>query len=194
MRSVRSAALLLAAASTLACGDAREVDRSALSGDCTSCHAFPPASGAHAAHVVAGTYSSAIACGACHEAPTAASRNHPDGRVEVRFGAMAVQDVPSPGYAGNGGTCAVYCHGSTPLLGGTTSPPWTSTAGVACGDCHAVAPTSGLHQFHRNRGVATCGDCHGPAYSAPYVDLAVHVNGAADAVSCLACHEDGVPQ
>ena len=45
-------------------------------------------------------------------------------------------------YAGAGGTCAVYCHGSGTELAnpaGKLSPDWTDT-GLACGDCHGQPP------------------------------------------------------
>jgi hypothetical protein len=124
-----------------------------------------------------------------------------DGRAEVQFSDLARQDVENPDYAGAGGSCTVYCHGSTSALGNHTSPAWTSTEPLTCGACHPAAPTSGWHTGHRNRGVR-CDQCH-PGYStdSPAVNLATHVDGELEASpattsatfstwpsDCVTCH------
>jgi predicted CxxxxCH...CXXCH cytochrome family protein len=150
--------------------------------DCTFCHGTPNDSG-HQAHLVAGTYSSALGCSSCHSLPPQTapeSLAHVDGSVDVEFSTTARKGVTSPGYAGAGGNCTVYCHGSTALLGNKKSPAWTSTAPLTCSTCHSATPSSGEHLSHRNDGYQ-CFDCH-PGYdnSPPMVDLAKHVNGRVD--------------
>jgi predicted CxxxxCH...CXXCH cytochrome family protein len=145
-----------------------------------------PKVGAHQKHLVAGTYSAPLACGSCHAVPAQTfpeSLEHLDGSAVVQFSAMAQQGVTSPGYTG--GSCAVYCHGSTSLLSGGTNktPAWTSTGGVVCGSCHTLSPTSGYHEYHLTRGVP-CASCH-PGYAiAPdpeQVNTTTHVNGTFEA-------------
>lgn len=200
MRFVRSAALALAAIVTLdACSAAHELEQSAQTSDCARCHGLPPALGAHLVHSVAGTYSRPLACESCHAVPDAF--DHANGRLDLELGALAVQGVQDPGYAGAGGTCAVYCHGSTAELGKTSSPPWTSTDPLACGACHSLAPTSGWHAGHLSRGVR-CDACH-PGFSIdpPRVNFATHVNGTLESSpttttatfsawpsACITCH------
>lgn len=209
MRLVPLAALVFAVTSMLsACGVARELEQSSTAEGCTRCHGLPPAQGAHEAHLAGGAFSNGVACGSCHVVPTSAA--HSNGQVDIQFSALAQQDVANPGYAGNGGTCAVYCHGSTPVLGNRTSPAWTSTAGIACGACHSLTPTSGFHDFHLNRATpVACTKCHS-GYSATSVVKATHVDGASEAsieptattsaatfsswpVSCTTCHTGGIP-
>lgn len=213
MRLVIIAALAASSSLLGACGTARDIEQSSsASSGCTSCHGLPPATGAHVAHLEAGTFALPLACSSCHLVPT--SLNHLDGRIGVDLGALASQGVTDPGYAG--GTCATYCHGSTAQLGDTRSPAWTSTAGVACGSCHGLQPTSGLHELHRNPpspfAPVACESCH-PGYStAPAtVNLATHLNGSFEASpvtttatfsswpsgpglgACTACHGAAIP-
>jgi len=206
MRLVRSAILVFAAISMLnACGSAREVAQSSTAEGCAHCHGLPPAQGAHEAHLVAGTYSAPLACESCHIVPEAL--DHMDGRIVVEFSALARQGVANPGYAGSGGTCSVYCHGSTPALGNNASPAWTSTGGLACGGCHDTqqntSQASGYHRFHVEGQLVPCASCH-PGYAvgaSPHVNLSTHLNGAFDAspinttatftswpTDCSACH------
>lgn len=190
--------------------------------NCTFCHgsrtpgwngapveAAAPATGAHAIHLTGGIYAGPLPCASCHAVPAQTfpeSLEHVDGRVTIEFSPVAAQGVANPAYAN--GTCAVYCHGSTFLLGGGANPKpaWTST-GLACGACHTTAPTSGLHGFHLAGGVP-CASCH-PGYVAgasPTVNPAVHVNGTFEAdpitigttlsawpAGCATCHPGGVP-
>jgi predicted CxxxxCH...CXXCH cytochrome family protein len=173
--------------------------------------------GAHQAHLTAGTFSNPFSCDSCHTVPpftfAGGSLDHVNGVPDVEFSTTAVQGVTSPRYSRANGTCAVYCHGSTAALGNSTSPVWTST-GIACGDCHPTAPTTGFHALHitqppGGQGVQ-CVTCH-PGYSETTVDPATHVNGTFEAVitanpaatppttngtfaawpaSCTPCHPD----
>jgi predicted CxxxxCH...CXXCH cytochrome family protein len=203
------------------CSDCHETEVGVGYGDwatnCTFCHGArgagiaavderaAPQDGPHQAHLVAGTFSPPLACSSCHPVPARTapgSLGHVDGSVDVEFSTTARKDVASPGYAGGGGACAVYCHGVTAVLGKTASPAWTSTAALTCDGCHPSAPTSGRHEDHRVAGVA-CARCH-PGYAvgaSPTVDLAKHVNGRLEAspvtitatfsawpADCAACH------
>lgn len=162
-----------------------------------------PSVGAHQAHLVAGTYSRPLPCESCHGLPPQTfpeSFGHIDGKAVVVFSTFAQQGVATPGYSG--GTCAVYCHGSTALLGERTSPAWTSTGSLSCGSCHPSSPASGEHALHAGEAVP-CASCH-PGYSVgtSTVDLDTHVNGTLEATpinaggttfsswpsSCTACH------
>jgi len=180
-------------------------------GDQTSAN---PKVGAHQRHLVAGTYSAPLACGSCHAVPAQTfpgSLDHLDGTAAVQFSAAALQGVANPGYAGAGGSCAVYCHGSTSLLFGGTNktPAWTSSGGVVCGSCHTLSPTSGQHVLHLVDCSIPCASCH-PGYSIPdLVNTATHVNGVFDAspivttatfsswpsgaATCSGCHGADIP-
>jgi predicted CxxxxCH...CXXCH cytochrome family protein len=144
-----------------------------------------PSVGAHQAHLTAGRFSAPIACEACHSVPPQTfpgSLAHVNGTPDVEFSTTARRGVASPGYAGAGGTCAVYCHGSIAALGNRTSPAWTSEGEVACGVCHSLSPTSGGdfgHGFHLGRNVA-CEKCH-VGYPLGEVVTATHVNGTFEA-------------
>ena len=160
-----------------------------------------PKVGAHQRHLVAGTYSAPLACGSCHAVPAQTfpgSLDHVNGSAEIHFSDVARQGVTNPGYAGAGGSCAVYCHGSASLDtdgdgipdlsgGANKTPAWTSSGGVVCGACHDVAQdsaqASGLHQFHVSDKNVSCDKCH-PGYavgSSPTVNLDTHMNGTFEA-------------
>ncbi|HET8541208.1 MAG TPA: CxxxxCH/CxxCH domain-containing protein [Anaeromyxobacter sp.] len=155
--------------------------------------------GAHQRHLAGGAYSNALACGSCHAVPTDALGHFTGENATIEFSTLAKQGVTTPGYAGSGGACAVYCHGSGTQFAnppGKVSPAWTSTP-MACDACHGQPPTSGpviggtdAHAFHAGNG-ETCGSCHS-GYGTG-VNKALHVNGAKDAIgdaawSCSTCH------
>jgi predicted CxxxxCH...CXXCH cytochrome family protein len=151
-------------------------------GDQTSAN---PKVGAHAAHLAGGTYSSALACSSCHAVPAQtfpASLAHLDGSADVEFSTTARKGVTNPAYAGAGGSCNVYCHGSTAALGNRQSPAWTSSAPLTCDSCHPSMPTSGEHQTHYDEGLQ-CSQCHWgySVGSSPKVNLSTHVNGVVNA-------------
>lgn len=170
-----------------------------------------PKVGAHQAHLVTGTYSGPLPCESCHAVPARTfpqSLAHLDGRIDVEFSTTARQGVASPAYAG--GSCAVYCHGSTYLLGGGSNktPAWTASGGLLCDACHTLAPTSGEHAtVHGN---VPCSSCH-PGTVNPNgtinVATGLHVNGTFEASPitttatfsswpterCVACHPAGIP-
>jgi predicted CxxxxCH...CXXCH cytochrome family protein len=149
---------------------------------CTTCHAQPPASGAHLAHSI-GAIAKSFDCGECHVKPLAYTDvGHlfdSDGKVidraTVTFGALAGSgaklDPPS-------GTCSgVYCHGSA-------QPSWNGSA--PCGSCHGLPPSD--HQSDR------CSDCHQKVVdnNQSIIDKSRHVDGKVslgdESGTCTACH------
>jgi predicted CxxxxCH...CXXCH cytochrome family protein len=168
------------------CTDCHEAEAAAAdwATDCGFCHAASPTSGAHQAHLVAGTFVNPLPCTSCHVVPAPVlpgSLDHVDGAVDVEFSTTARKGMTNPRYAGAGGSCNVYCHDPVAPVGGTPSPAWTSTAALTCNGCHSATPTSGEHGKHRNDGYE-CFRCH-PGYdnSPATVDRAKHLNGKIDA-------------
>jgi predicted CxxxxCH...CXXCH cytochrome family protein len=154
--------------------------------NCGFCHAASPTTHAHQAHLVAGSFSNALPCASCHVVPphtAPGSLAHVDGGVDVEFSTTARLGMTTASYAGGGGSCAVYCHGSIAVLGNKQSPAWTSTANLNCDSCHSSAPTSEEHTMHRVEEGVACTTCH-PGYrtgTSWTVDRAKHVNGRVDA-------------
>lgn len=134
---------------------------------CDGCHAYPPTTGAHTAHVA----DYAIECDACHPVPeTWFDGSHLDAIIDVVFPAdgLASADGASPTFDGQ--TCSgVYCHGAT-FEDVKEDPTWEGT--VACGDCHERPPAS--HQS----GWTNCTGCHSGAYTDGNLDPEKHVNGS----------------
>ncbi len=157
-------------------------------GDQTSAN---PKVGAHQAHLANTAYVNPLPCTSCHGVPVRefpGSLVHVDGQpVTPAFSGLATQGVVGAAYAGNGGSCAVYCHGAgtafanpgaTPSA--TVSPPWTATS-IACDGCHGTPPTTGQHGFTNHQ--FPCGYCHPDAAitSPPAIaNKALHVNGQKD--------------
>lgn len=166
---------------------------------CDTCHATPPATGAHTAHVVQG-----IACSECHVVPVTwdapghildESRQPIAGPAQVTFGALANRDVTPPrrtapaAWDHDSGTCAnVYCHGGVlgDLAATHARPAWTGgPAEVACGGCHGAPPAN-----HAQNECAVChpGSGHG---TARHNDGTIDV-GLAGSSTCTGCHGEGV--
>jgi predicted CxxxxCH...CXXCH cytochrome family protein len=147
--------------------------------------------GAHQVHVQGGPVRGPLDCGECHPLPDAQHpMSHPDGRLEVVFGALG-QGGGSPTWSGNQLTCsATYCHGGSLGAGGAlTVPTWTAVDGSAsaCGACHGNPPPR-PHPAN-----SACASCH-PQTVRPdgTIDLAsgTHVNGSVEVtgLSCQSCH------
>ncbi len=136
--------------------------------------------GAHQAHVTAGDFANAIACGECHS-PAPTDLSHVDGSVRVGWGATASTGGATPTF--DGSTCSNYCHGAT-LPGTRPAPTWAPPSAIACGACHDANPTTGRHpavsQAHSG---FTCGTCHGLGYTTTAVDKALHLNRTIDKTS-----------
>ena len=142
----------------------------ASGGACNSCHGYPPATGAHAAHFgltgtdATGGYGEttilqdrypvatptgapgvyAFGCGLCH--PTDYAR-HRNGSVDVTLyeaTATGLKALAAPGasYDRASETCSgVYCHSSGQQSPAfAATPAWTSTAPLGCGGCHGNPP------------------------------------------------------
>lgn len=150
---------------------------------CTTCHALPPATGAHTAHT------KKYACSECHVVPQRysdvghlfASDGKVISRATLTFGPLAMSGGATPAW--DGAACAnTYCHGDS-------KPVWAGGASqAACGSCHAIPPPN-----HKS---ARCADCHSRVADnqAQIVDASLHVDGKVslgdDSGSCQACHQD----
>jgi predicted CxxxxCH...CXXCH cytochrome family protein len=148
---------------------------------CTTCHALPPATGAHAAH--------GYACSECHVMPATwdAPGHLFDGhggviaRAQVTLGPIAASGGATPTWDGE--RCSnTYCHGSA-------APAWNGGPSEApCGSCHAVPPADADHVNPR------CSECHGRVVddAKHIVGAALHANGIVnvgdDSGTCLTCH------
>jgi len=171
---------------------AADASSGGASSACTACHgdatrseattllqAAPPktatgaSAGAHQAHLHDNAFRSAIACTECHVVPT--STGHFDGKVHVQLGALATMNGAAGTYAG--GTCAVYCHGSTLGAGGAaTTPTWTGGP-VDCASCHGYPPPSHAASS------TNCSSCHpGTVLPNGTINVAggLHINGKID--------------
>jgi predicted CxxxxCH...CXXCH cytochrome family protein len=163
---------------------------------CGSCHAIPPASGAHAAHLQT-SITASVECASCHFAEDF-DRIHQNGRIDVIFPTEAGPDAVRTAE----GCSNVYCHGNG--RGRTRDMAWT--AGTAtCATCHDDDTTpdarlSGRHVQHLRIGVG-CADCHGTVVTRrkTIADPSLHLNRRVDVKvlggryldgSCQpACHE-----
>lgn len=148
-----------------------------------------PRVGAHQAHLAGTAYANPLACDACHAVPARTfpgSLSHLDGSpAELVFGATATKGVTGAGYAGGGGSCAVYCHGTGSefvnpgaAASAVVSPDWTEAA-IACDGCHGTPPATGQHQFANHQ--FPCDRCHqgvaGSGATPSIANKALHVNG-----------------
>jgi predicted CxxxxCH...CXXCH cytochrome family protein len=164
---------------------------------CDTCHATPPATGAHATHVAQG-----VACSECHVVPATwdepghlldAAGNPIGGAARVTFGALANRDVTPPrrtapaAWDHDAGTCTnVYCHGG--ILGDAAAthaqPAWNGGAAqVACGGCHGAPPA--------NHAQSECTVCHpGSGHgTARHIDGVIDVGNGTG--TCTGCHGQG---
>jgi predicted CxxxxCH...CXXCH cytochrome family protein len=146
---------------------------STIAGDCTDCHAFPPATGAHTTHIenaglltpaygdaevvsASGTYS--FGCGNCHSTDPAL---HQNGTVDIDLtpidsanGPLKALNEAGANRAGSGNTtvCSqIYCHSNGGVdVASAVSPQWGGTfAGDRCAGCHENSPTgTATHAKH----------------------------------------------
>jgi predicted CxxxxCH...CXXCH cytochrome family protein len=160
-------------------------------GDQTSAN---PKVGAHQAHLVGTTLSNPVACTSCHGVPVRTfpgSLAHIDATMELVFSDVAKQGIAGAAYAGNGGSCAVYCHGSGAAFANPTaapsqavSPNWQepSIATLACNGCHGAPPATGQHAISNH--AFPCNRCHaqvaGSGATPSIANKALHVNGTKD--------------
>ncbi len=141
---------------------------------CDTCHQAKPTTGAHGGH--------ALACTECHPShDSAREADHPDGKVELAFSALAHAGGAMPAYDPASKTCTdVYCHGGRPRV-------WQESGQLGCDGCHDDPPASHA-QFATAQ--TDCTTCHG--------SMANHIDGKLDVASlgCDACHgkgPDGAP-
>ncbi len=162
-------------------------------GNCSTCHATPPTSGAHPQHL--GSSLVGLACTDCHpqrtdgsHATDAAGNRRTTAQVVFAASSLAASgnNEAAPTWDPESKTCNnVYCHGAT--LGDaasvTTSPRWTDTRGAAqgCTYCHGVPPRDGSHPPTPTK-VTDCHRCHRFTADSAGAILAggKHMNGAID--------------
>jgi predicted CxxxxCH...CXXCH cytochrome family protein len=176
---------------------------------CASCHgdparprnpAAPPvgtrgetsttqrAVGAHQAHLDGTSLAAPVACTECHDVPT--SLTHPNGAVDLRFGALATRAGKVPA-SFNGTTCSNYCHGANLGGGSVAAPVWTGGSSQAvCGACHGLPPPSPHPAVSSD--LSGCAGCHDKTVNAsgtliPAATGGKHLNGAVDG-GCVGCH------
>src|SRR5206468_9537603 len=135
-----------------------------------------PPTGAHRAHLVAGTVRGPIACSECHQVPaTVSAPGHIDhaGPAALVFGALATARGATPAWDRTSGTCTnVYCHGAV-------NPGWTASADstIYCGACHGLPPSDAAHAPTLK--VTDCATCH-PSTVGPFGNILVgngrHIN------------------
>jgi predicted CxxxxCH...CXXCH cytochrome family protein len=166
---------------------------------CATCHgnagdqSGAPSSGAHAAHVRAGTTWKAVDCDACHVKPVDVnSPGHLDGQVTITWGALATLGGLAPRYDPGTHACSgTYCHGGFPGGNASWSPVWTEVGmgQASCGTCHGdpSATPSALPANHPLLATgstnATCNACHaGTVEPDGTIDAGggKHVDGAVD--------------
>jgi predicted CxxxxCH...CXXCH cytochrome family protein len=131
--------------------------------------------GAHQAHVLGvSRLRGPMACAECHLEPTSIdSPGHVDTPLPAEvfpgggaFGGLASARGAIPSWNRETGRCAdVYCHGGGALnadgsAGVNRTPQWTRVrqGEAACGSCHGIPPTSGIHDPSWTLG--TCSGCH----------------------------------
>ncbi len=105
---------------------------------------------------------------------TYGTAEHGDGTLQVRFNTTAPSTVGIATYANNLAPAYntttnmecdnTYCHSDgypASFSWNAASPEW-DTPGVACGDCHDMAPTTSSHPKHSNGSPYTfnCSECH----------------------------------
>lgn len=147
---------------------------------CTTCHGFPPTTGAHSAHLPR------FPCGTCHVVPSSyEAPGHRDPRpgdkARITFSGLAVQAPAGVNARFEAGRCSgTYCHGAG-------SPVWTGGAPqAACGTCHTTPPAGHYP--------GTCNVCHAEVIDAAgrIINQAKHVNGSIQHVDltqgCTPCH------
>lgn len=158
-----------------------------------------PAVGAHQSHLQTSAWRHEITCQECHPVPDPYLETHFNGKVDVKWGALAKTGT----FDFTSLTCnAVYCHGGSLPADGTGTEPnktpiWNVVDGSqeACGQaCHSVPP-GGKHP-----GDLQCQNCHGEVISAfdpvtkaaTWKNPSLHVNGSLEVgnLNCTSCHGD----
>jgi len=175
---------------------------------CSTCHALPPATNAHAAHYTAkGWAADETNCTVCHPDNTGGHSDVTDASVTVNAGLTPSGSSPAITCA----TTGVGCHNEK------TTPAW-NTSGITCTNCHTAGgaaagdPTSGLHvttnlTVHDETitgGAGTaCEKCHAAVATTPHYNETVDTPSAWNTTNipagydnatdgCAAnCHSDG---
>jgi predicted CxxxxCH...CXXCH cytochrome family protein len=149
------------------------------SGTCFACHALPPPTGAHAAHLQAPhALRGGLSCGNCHVVPTTVtSAGHIDGSP-VALGPMIIGLASKSGmatYDRASNTCKnVYCHGGNDVT-------WVAdVTQIECGSCHGIPPSDAAHASKPT--FDKCYTCHPQTMNATgaFITGGGHLNGVVD--------------
>jgi predicted CxxxxCH...CXXCH cytochrome family protein len=160
---------------------------------CGSCHAYPPATGAHSIHVAGGLLAKKVVCSTCHPDHQGAEDHAygANGLLRTGLAASGTRTAP-PTWDPASRTCKnVYCHGATrpDSAAVTIIPSWDATprpATQACNYCHGLPPNSA--------GGVRCSGCHRAVVDAKLtlVNTVLHLNGTVDFADantpCNTCH------
>lgn len=139
---------------------------------CGTCHGLPPRRGAHERHGVSNRYAPNLDCAICHLGyslvDSSAAATHIDGKKDVNG------ELAGGAFSTADSSCAnTWCHGG--FSGGLNARPAWYQTGLTCGGCHALPPSTGMHQKHVTDKKLGCGACH-PGYTSSAVVRATHVN------------------
>jgi predicted CxxxxCH...CXXCH cytochrome family protein len=149
-----------------------------------------PGVGAHQAHLAGNHLRAPLGCTDCHAVPADLS-NHPNGTLDLTWGALAKTGGARPAYDDATASCATtYCHGATLPDAPARAPIWTRVDGSfrTCTSCHGSPPP--ISTGHPAAPGGACGGCHA-GYSSSTVNLALHINGVVEATAgCTDCHGD----
>lgn len=158
-----------------------KVDLGVEGAGCNGCHGGVgspnPLSGAHLAHTEAlHALASKVECSACHVVPATLTAA---GHLDAAPAEVALKAGGS--FTAGDRTCAgVGCHGGKTVA-------WNGGgAGSACGTCHDIIPTGGVHTAVKT--LADCVKCHASSIDAfgniKVVDgVSTHINGRIDLVA-----------
>jgi len=110
--------------------------------DCSSCHGYPPATGAHTKHLAL----TGVTCNYCHNGAGDGTTLHYNGTADVSLMPKLAAKAGTLGYNSSAASCsAVICHG------GQATPVWSSgTIAVAtdCLKCHEQGVSSQSPQYN----------------------------------------------
>ena len=145
--------------------------------------------GAHTAHVQGTMYTNNLKCEQCHDGYAsfdAGGHIDADGRAEVKFSGLALEQGAAPEWNRGQASCSeTYCHGSF-SAGKHKEVVWTRVGRTEaeCGTCHGIPPTTPGRTlgFIHPIGLRNCELCHkevvGPGLEIINKDL--HMNGTVE--------------
>lgn len=178
---------------------------------CASCHQVKPSDtepfrgltsrkqtnlgDVHQAHFQ-GRWMTPLTCSSCHTVPSEwKTQNHPDGKVQIVFGAPANLGGKQPQWNTQQRSCSdTYCHhsGISGAVAGTTT--WQKPQDpLSCQSCHGNPPTK-LRDGKDHPNDTRCYQCHQHVdQNNKIIKPELHINGRVEfsyPTQCNACHGD----